>query len=260
MPSMKKPMSVVPREDALVVRVAPQELLVGALVDYLALVQEDDPVRLADLGEPVRDHQGGAALQDPVDGPLDLILGGAVDGAGRVVEDEDAGIGEERPGDGQALPLPARQGHPALAQYRLVAIPEGGDEVVRLRRPGRGDNLLAAGVGLPEGDVLGDGAREEEDVLLDDRDLLAQRLHVPVAQVYAVYEDAPLLRVVAAVHQLHQRALPAAGLALDDNAVARPGVEAHGPQGGHTVGAHVAEGHPLEADVPLEVARLPLAI
>src|SRR5690625_103916 len=230
MPSMKKPMSVVPRKDALVVRVAPQQLLVRALVDDLALVEQDDSARLADLREAVRDHQRGASLEDTVDRPLDLVLRGAVDGTGRVVENEDAGVGEEGAGDGKALSLPARECHATLAQHRLVTVPEGRYEVVRLGCPGSGDDLLAARVRLAEGDVLRDGTREEEDVLLNDRDLLAQRLHVPVPQVDTVDQDAALLRVVAPVHQLDERALAAARLANDGHGVARPGVEADVPQ------------------------------
>ena len=52
---------------------------------------------------------------------LDLVFGGAVDGAGRVVQDQDARIGEQRAGDGDALALTAGERDAALADHRLVA-------------------------------------------------------------------------------------------------------------------------------------------
>ena len=73
------------------------------------------------------------SLADAAHGALDLVLGGAVDGAGAVVQDQDARVGEEGAGDGDALPLPAGQGHAALADLGLVAVVEAGDELVRLR-------------------------------------------------------------------------------------------------------------------------------
>ena len=89
-----------------------------------ALAQDDDLVGPADLREAVGDEQGGAALGGAVDGSLDLILGGAVNGAGRVVQDQDARVGQEGAGQGQALALAARERHAALADHGLVAVLE----------------------------------------------------------------------------------------------------------------------------------------
>jgi hypothetical protein len=52
------------------------------------------------------------------------VLGGAVDGAGAVVQDQDARVGQEGAGDGDALSLPAGEGHAALADLGLVALPK----------------------------------------------------------------------------------------------------------------------------------------
>ena len=50
---------------------------------------------------------------------------------------------------------------------------------------------LARGVGVRVGDVLGDGLREQERIVADDRDGLAQRAQVHLAHVGAVEQHAP---------------------------------------------------------------------
>ncbi len=50
----------------------------------------------------------------------DLRLG--VHGGGAVVEDEHARVHQQRAGDGDALPLPAREANAALADDGVVAV------------------------------------------------------------------------------------------------------------------------------------------
>src|SRR5579885_328730 len=123
------------------------------------------------------DEQRGAALQEATNGSLYLILRCAVDGAGGVVENQDARVGEQGAGDGDALALAAGERDAALADHRLIAFLEAEDELVRLRvsRPAvvlRLVHLLSYVVCY----VRGHGAREEENGLLGLRDLRAQRV------------------------------------------------------------------------------------
>jgi len=46
---------------------------------------------------------------------LDLVFGGAVDGAGAVVQDQDLWVGEEGAGESQCAAVARREGHAALA-------------------------------------------------------------------------------------------------------------------------------------------------
>ena len=71
----------------------------------------------------------------------------------------------------------------------------------------------ALGVRAAEGDVLGDRAAEQEALLGDDPEPAAQRVRVELADVDAVDQDPPALRVVEAGDQLRQRRLAGAGLA-----------------------------------------------
>src|SRR6185437_8773460 len=66
-----------------------------------------------------------------------------------------------------ALALATRQLQAMLADRRIVAARERRDEVVRIGALGGGHDLVLAGAGLSEGDVLADRAAEQEHVLAD---------------------------------------------------------------------------------------------
>ena len=74
---------------------------------------------------------------------LDLPLGADVDRARRLVEDQDARVGEERARERDQLPLAEREPRAALAELRLVAVLEPVDELVGADGPRRRDDLLA---------------------------------------------------------------------------------------------------------------------
>ena len=74
------------------------------------------------------------------------------------------------PGDGDALALAAREREPALADLGAVAVGQRGDELVGAGQPGGPVDLLVVGVGIGEGDVVGDRVAEQEGLLEHDAD------------------------------------------------------------------------------------------
>src|SRR5438105_5729 len=80
-----------------------------------------------------------------------------------------------RPADRQALALAARERQAALADQGVVALRQRGHELVGLRAPRCGDDVLAAGVGAGVGDVLVHAGREQEWVVGDEGGGVAQR-------------------------------------------------------------------------------------
>ena len=112
-------------EQRAVQRRARQQLLVGALVGHPAVVDDDDAVGQAQGRAPVGDQQRRAALHERAQRGVDLLLGLRVDRGGGVVEDQHARVGDQRPGEGDALALAARQGEPALADDGVVAVGQG---------------------------------------------------------------------------------------------------------------------------------------
>ena len=86
-----------------------QQGLVGAVGGDPAAVDQHHPVGEGDGGRPVGDDERRAAAHDLGQGVADLVLLGGVDRGRGVVEDQDPGVGEDGPGDGDALALSARQ-------------------------------------------------------------------------------------------------------------------------------------------------------
>src|SRR5512143_481862 len=88
---------------------------VGPAFDDPAALVDQDPVGAKDRRQPVGDGDRGAALHQALECGLDQPLGYGVERRGRLVEDEDPGILEQDPGDGDPLLLTTRQLVAALA-------------------------------------------------------------------------------------------------------------------------------------------------
>src|SRR4051812_15597898 len=172
-----------------VVAAGRQQLLVRALLDDPAVLEHDDLAGALDRGQPVRDHDRGAAGQQAPQAVLDPALGVHVDVRGGLVQDQDPRVGDERAGERDELALPGRELHAALADRRVVALGEARDELVRPNRVRRRRDVLGRRVGAPERDVLADRAAEQERLLRHDAHLRAQRGGSHVAQVVPVDED-----------------------------------------------------------------------
>ena len=184
-----------------------------AALDDPSVGQHHDLLGQRDGRGAVGDDEGGAALHDLHQRPPDLELGLGVDARGGVVQDQYLGVDDERPGNGDALALAARQGQSALADDGLVALRQGLDEGCRLGAFGRLADLGVARPGASEADVLGDRGREQKRVLGDDADVAAQVGQAHVAHVVAVDQHAAGGGVVEARHQVGERRLAAAGVA-----------------------------------------------
>ena len=133
-----------------------------------AAAHHQDQVSPADLREAVGDDERGASPGSSVNRLLDLVLGGRVDGAGRIIQHEDARIGEEGARQCQPLALPAGKRDPAFTDDGVVAVRKGQDELVRLGGFGSRLDLFLGGTGFTEGNIFGDAAREQENILLND--------------------------------------------------------------------------------------------
>ena len=105
----------------------------AAALDDAAGVHHQDLVGAHHGREPVRDHERGAADADAVELGLDRLLGRGVERGGRLVEDQDRRILQQRARDRDALLLAAGELEPALADLGLVAVGQRHDEVVDVR-------------------------------------------------------------------------------------------------------------------------------
>ena len=78
-----------------------------AALDDAAVFENQDHVGLPDGREPVGDDEGRPPLHELGEALLDRGLVLAVEGGGRLVQDQDARVGQDRPRDRDALPLAA---------------------------------------------------------------------------------------------------------------------------------------------------------
>ena len=100
--------------------------LVERVLDELAVKEEARAVRHAPrLLHVVRDDDDSIALLELVEEGLDLGRGDRVEGARRLVHEEDVGLDGEDPGDAEPLLLAAREAQRGLVEPVLDLVEEG---------------------------------------------------------------------------------------------------------------------------------------
>ena len=161
----------------------------GPDIADLALLEDEDLVgrdqRREAMGNDDQRPAGGDARNVGVDDRLAF----GVEGARRLVEDEDARIDDQRPGDGQPLALPAGKVRRAFVDVGLVAARQPVDELLGAGEPRRPHHVLEGRIGPRRGDVVADRAAEQEVLLQDDADAPPQMIDVVFADVDAVDLD-----------------------------------------------------------------------
>ncbi len=91
---------------------------------------------------------------------------------GWLVEQQQRGVPQERPGKGKLLPLPGRQLGGSFLERGVIAAGKRGDEYGRAGEPGGMLDGGLGGAGLAEGDVVGHRSREQPWMLWDPGDLV----------------------------------------------------------------------------------------
>src|SRR5437899_9982760 len=91
----------------------------GAVLHQTAALERDDAIRRPHCGETMRDDQNRPSLGDLLHVLLNDALALVVEGARRLIKDQDTRVGNQRAGDGDALALAAREGGTALADDRV---------------------------------------------------------------------------------------------------------------------------------------------
>jgi hypothetical protein len=183
---------------------------VGALQDFVQLVGDEDD------GQTIR-HQVAQDFKQPVD-----FL--RRQDTRRLVEDEDAGFGQQEFEQFDFLLLPDRKVldvRPGI-DLKAIALPQG-FELAGDRREVRNSRQA----GQEEGDVLDDGERRDEGQALEDHpDVVPARfLGRPQPDGLAVHQDLPGVALVIPVDAFDQRALAGAVFPQERVDLAREGIE-----------------------------------
>src|SRR4051812_2256750 len=95
-----------------------------AAFDNGAVVEYQDLVRIHDSADAMADNDGGPAAELGLEALEYFLLRMCVDGGEGVVEDEDAGIAGEGPGECGALALSSREVDAAFAEHGIETVRE----------------------------------------------------------------------------------------------------------------------------------------
>lgn len=166
-----------------------EELVVGASLNDMAMVEHNDGIGRADSAQAVGNGDGGAAFHKGVETLLHSEFALGIKGRGSLVENKDRGIAEEGTGDADALALATRKVEATVADGGVVAVGERLDKVVG-KSGTRGGTDLVEGVAVgSESDVGGHGVVEEDAVLANKAKLRAEGVDVEVEDIVAINGD-----------------------------------------------------------------------
>jgi hypothetical protein len=164
-------------------------------------------------GEAVGDGKAGAARFQRLERALHHELARRVERAGRLVEKQDRSIGEQRPRDGKPLALAAGERRAALAERRVEALRQTGDELPGVGALAGFEHFFAARLRTPVAHVLEHAGGEDHRLLRHHRDERARRARVHVAELHAADAHRAPLRIVEAQQQGEHGRLARAGRA-----------------------------------------------
>ncbi len=160
------------------------------------------------------DHECRAIFHQALQRRLDDALGFRIEGRGRLVENQDRRIFEQGASDRDALTLPTREQHAAIADHRVETRRQVSREFEHVRCTrrflDRGRRCIST-----ECDIRADRVIEEDDFLTHERDLFAQALELVFAHIVTIHANRAFIDIIEARQQIHERRLAAAG-APDD--------------------------------------------
>src|ERR1700730_9568306 len=220
-------------------------------IDDLAAVKHEGLIAIDQRGEPVRDDHHRAPARHALEIGVDQRLTLRIERRGRLVEDHQPGIDDQRARDGDALALAAGEIGRALLDPRLITLGQTFDELLGACEPGRAHGVLEIEARPPGQDVVLHGAAEEEVLLQHDAEALAQMPQVDLAQIRPVDPHRARIVAVDPHEQAGDRGLTGARAADQaEHRARRDGetdlVERRGLR------AFIFEGHIFEADRTLE--------
>src|SRR3989441_10797986 len=137
-------------------------------------------------GSAVRNQNCGAATHDAAQAGEDFFLSLRVHAGQRVIKDENAGIANDRAGDGGPLFLSARKRDAALPNRGVVTRAEVFDVAMQAGDFSRFARTLGIVFEHAERDITSNRVAEEISILRNKTDRAAERLERPFANGTAV--------------------------------------------------------------------------
>ena len=147
--------------EAAVEPVNSNQLVMGALLNDLTMIDHKNLVGMAHGFQPVSNHNDRLIVGQFRNGLHQLLFIFRVHVGGSFIQNDDRRILHDGPGDGNALALAAGKRAACLADDGVKALRQRHDKVVAPRLLCSGLHLLHGGIGLSEADVIGNSVRDQ---------------------------------------------------------------------------------------------------
>ena len=197
--------------------------------------------------------EGGASLGQGIKCPLDLGFRDGVQSGGGFIQDEDGGIFQEDPGNGNSLLLTAGQEGSPFAHIGIKALGHCQDVLIDLCLFSRFDHFFFRCVRSAIADILKNRIGKEEYILLDDADIFMDGALGHIPDVPTVNGDPAAGHIVKPGDQLTQSGLAATGGTNNGDGLAGGYINAHIVQ--HIQIAVIGEGHILHPNRTLHICQ-----
>ena len=180
----------------------------GPLFDNRAVVDDQNLVRTANCTQPMGDDKAGAPRHQAQHRLLNVLLGARIDTAGCLVQDQNAGVGEDRPGNRQQLTLALAQVAAPFGEQRGITVGQAVNKLLGIRQLCGLHHLGVAGIQATITNVRQHRVGKEIGILEDNTQLAAQFILLERAKVMAINIDRALVDIIKPGKQVDDCRLP----------------------------------------------------
>lgn len=195
-------------------------------LDDLSVLQNHNGVGVPHSGEAVGDHEGSPFCHQTVHALLDMLFRSRIDGARRLIEDQDRCPGYRRSRDIKKLSLALTQVRAIALQNRVIALWKTHDKGMGRCHLRRLNNFLVGGIKPSVPDIFHNRSRKQMRILKHHGNVAAQVVPLNMADINAVDGDGPALDIVEAVDEVRDRRLSGSRGTHESDLLSRLRVEA----------------------------------
>ena len=205
------------------------------------MIQHQDLAGILDGGEPVSDDKRCPSHHEPVQGFLDDPFTFCIQGRSGFIQDQDPGIFQDGPGNGDALALATGHVDAPVSQVGIVSLRQILDEFIRIGGFGRCQDFLPCSIQPSVEDVVVYRIVEQVGFLGYDAHLFPEGSHGHIPDVMVIDEDGSFRHIIETGQQVGNGRFPCTAGTHQSNGLAGLGGERQVLQDGFI--RIVGEGH-----------------
>ena len=181
------------------------------------MVQHQDLAGILDGGEPVGDDEGCPPYHEPVQGFLDDPFAFRIQGRSGFVQNQDPGIFQDGPGNGDALALAAGYVDAPIPQIGVIPLGQIPDEFICIGGFGRCQHFLPGGIQPSVEDVVVHRIIEQIGFLGHDSYLFPEGSHGHIPDVVVIDQDGSFRHIIEPGQQVGNGGFPCTAGAYQGN-------------------------------------------